>query len=223
MAIRVAEAIGILLAGAGAVLLLLARARRSSAAERAPEVPIEGRRAFLNRVMLGSLAIFAVALGGGTIATLWPTVRRGAFGSKIIAGKLDDLHQQIELHKMPVYNLAGHFYIVKYESNDPDNPYVRAGVVADGLMALYQKCPHLGCRVPFCPTSQYFECPCHGARFNYAGEVRRGPAPAGMWRFPIEVTPDGYVVVDTGMRTAQPPRDTDTTGQQPHGAYCLVD
>ena len=88
-------------------------------------------------------------------------------------------------------------------------------------MALSQKCSHIGCRVPFCTTSQWFECPCHGAQFNMAGEVRRGPAPAGLWRFPIEVTRDGSVVVNTRDRVAQPPGGTDTTGQQPAGAFCV--
>ena len=219
MATRVAEALGVLLAVAGVALLVLARRPRSASAESGPAAP--DRRAFLNRAMLGSVAVFGVALTGGTIASLWPTVRPGRFGSKFVAGKLEDLHSDIDLYKRPVYNVAGHFYIVKYETTDPDNMYVRAGVVAGGLMALYQKCPHLGCRVPYCSTSQWFECPCHDARFNLAGEVRNGPAPAGMWRFPIEVRPDGYVVVDTSRRTAQPPAGTDTTGQQQMGAFCV--
>jgi cytochrome b6-f complex iron-sulfur subunit len=90
-----------------------------------------------------------------------------------------------------------------------------------GLMALYQKCSHLGCRVPFCETSQWFECPCHGARFNIAGEVRNGPAPAGLWRFPLEVDRDGWVIVDTRMPISQPPGGVDTIGQQPAGRFCV--
>ena len=56
-----------------------------------------------------------------------------------------------------------------------------------GYVALYQKCPHLGCRVPWCQTSQWFECPCHGSKYNRVGEKRGGPAPRGMDRFALEV------------------------------------
>ena len=54
-------------------------------------------------------------------------------------------------------------------------------------MALYQKCVHLGCRVPFCQTSQWFECPCHGSKYNEAGEYQLGPAPTGLNRFKLTI------------------------------------
>ena len=53
-----------------------------------------------------------------------------------------------------------------------------------GVIVLYQRCTHLGCRVPWCATSQWFECPCHGAKFDQIGEhrhrsgaARHGPHP----------------------------------------------
>ncbi len=52
-----------------------------------------------------------------------------------------------------------------------------------GIVALYQRCVHLGCRVPFCQTSQWFECPCHGSKYNRVGEKKAGPAPRGLDRF----------------------------------------
>ena len=216
--VRVAEALGILMAVAAPALFVLPRRRRPAHTPTPPDAPT--RRAFLNRAMLGSLTVFGVALTGGSIASLWPTVRPGRYGSKIVAGHIDDLHRQIQTTNAPVYNVAGKFYIVEYDQVDPNNRYVQEGVVDDNLMALSQKCSHLGCRTPFCPTSQYFECPCHGARFNLAGEVRNGPAPAGMWRFPVHINESDYLVVDTSTRIAQPPWGTDTTGQQPQGAYC---
>ncbi len=57
-----------------------------------------------------------------------------------------------------------------------------------GVVALYQKCPHLGCRVPECPTSQWFECGCHGSQYNRVGEKKAGPAPRGLDRFAMSVT-----------------------------------
>ena len=55
-------------------------------------------------------------------------------------------------------------WITEYPAASLDNakkvysPSELAGMEA-GLVALYQKCPHLGCRVPNCATSQWFECP----------------------------------------------------------------
>src|SRR3546814_2290060 len=56
----------------------------------------------------------------------------------------------------------------------------------EGVVALYQKCVHLGCRVPECVTSQWFECPCHGSQYNQVGEKKGGPAPRGLDRFRSE-------------------------------------
>ena len=56
-----------------------------------------------------------------------------------------------------------------------------------GYTALYQKCVHLGCRVPQCLTSQWFECQCHGSQYNRNGEKKGGPAPRGLDRFPLTV------------------------------------
>ena len=49
-----------------------------------------------------------------------------------------------------------------------------------GLIASYQKCPHLGCRVPQCTSSQWFECGCHGSQYNRVGEKKGGP-PREAW------------------------------------------
>ncbi len=165
--------------------------------------------------------MFAVAFGGGSIAFLWPEVRKG-FGAKIVVGKLTDILATIDEHGRH-YDHVGRFYLVRYEVNDPDGFYARAGVVAGGIMALYQKCSHLGRRTPYCKSSGWFECPCHGARFNGAGEVMNGPAPASLWRFPIEIQADGNVVVDTLRPIAQTPWGYDTIGLQPKGAFCISD
>lgn len=68
------------------------------------------------------------------------------------------------------------------------------------VVALWQKCPHLGCRVAWCETSGEFECACHGSTFNRAGEVRSGPSPRGMDKFAVEVSSE-IVSVDTGTVT----------------------
>ena len=91
-----------------------------------------------------------------------------------------------------------------------------------GLVALYQKCPHLGCRVPDCASSRWFECPCHGSQYNQVGEKKAGPAPRGMDRFSISVDAANNVSVDTGTVYAGPPIGTNTTGQEAEGPHCIT-
>ncbi|MCU0625976.1 MAG: Rieske 2Fe-2S domain-containing protein [Gemmatimonadaceae bacterium] len=76
------------------------------------------------------------------------------------------------------------------------------------LHALAQKCPHLGCAVPFCAASGRFECPCHGSHYDLAGEWLAGPAPRGMDRHPLQVI-DGRVHVNTTVLELGPPLGTD--------------
>ena len=90
----------------------------------------------------------------------------------------------------------------------------------NGLVALYQKCPHLGCRVPECKSSQWFECPCHGSQYDRVGEKKAGPAPRGMDRFGITVA-NGNVIVDTGTTFNGPAIGINTTGQEAEGPHCV--
>lgn len=186
-----------------------------------PEVQVN-RRLFLNRAWLLAMSVFSVAFGGTSVAMLWPNQVAG-FGGKINAGKLTEILKAIELDGR-YYNPVGRFYIVTYPHTDEkEDMYVKAGVAKNGIMTLYQKCAHLGCRVPYCPTSEWFECPCHGSKYNFAGEVQPGsPAPAGLWRFPLEIQADGAVVVDTSAPSAQPALGTDTIHQPPAGAHCIA-
>lgn len=64
------------------------------------------------------------------------------------------------------------------------------------VFALSQKCPHLGCRVPFCASSGRFECGCHGSIFNLGGEWIAGPSPRGMDHYPVTVV-GGVLIADT--------------------------
>ena len=53
------------------------------------------------------------------------------------------------------------------------------------VRALYQRCPHLGCKPNFCTINYWFECPCHGSRYDRLGtKVQElGPAPRSLDRF----------------------------------------
>jgi cytochrome b6-f complex iron-sulfur subunit len=217
------------------VLLLLGsfvRARRAGAAQPgtaraggAPEAAarkeVVSRRDLFRGGLLTSLLIFLAQFGGASIAFLWPQLK-GGFGSVIqLPDAVDGIKGQIAEQRQPYYFGQGRFYLINYQElggTGADSIY--AGIIAEGLMALYQKCAHLGCRVPFCTASQWFECPCHGSKYNEAGEYRFGPAPLGLSRFKVTVS-SGTVTVDTSNPIEGPPRGTDTIHQSPEGPFCV--
>jgi cytochrome b6-f complex iron-sulfur subunit len=183
------------------------------------------RRQFFNRSMLMGLGLGVAAFGASSLAFLWPGATRG-FGGKITVGSTSDVEAALAM-KEPYYNATAKTYIVAYPKADLPRarkvaaytPPIIAGMEA-GYVALYQRCVHLGCRVPFCSTSQWFECPCHGSKYNGVGEKTGGPAPRGLDRFVFEVS-GGHVVVDTGNLVLGPPIGTNTTDQAPAGALCV--
>jgi Rieske Fe-S protein len=76
------------------------------------------------------------------------------------------------------------------------------------VRALYQRCPHLGCKPNFCTKNFWFECPCHGSRYDRLGikaaGAQYGPAPRSLDRFSETVLPDGTLELDTGKITLGP-------------------
>jgi len=140
-----------------------------------PKVSLD-RRGFLSLAFAASMA----ALTGGWLGALFKFIRppkTQGFGGLVYAGRVEEFPPDTINHV-----LAGRFYI----SHTPD-----------GLLALYQKCTHLGCSIPWAAAESQFHCPCHGSLFTKAGEVVGGPAPRPMDIFPIEIK-DGEVWVDTG-------------------------
>ena len=124
------------------------KAAADGAPARTRPVPAMSRRDFFRKSLLTSLLVFGAQFGGATIAFLWPSLK-GGFGSVINAGALNDIKSQ--LGDGPVYNGAGRFYIVPWDGEvTADADYPGELVTTDGIMPLYQRCVHLGCRVPFC-------------------------------------------------------------------------
>lgn len=183
------------------------------------------RRQFLNRSIIGLMGMSLSSFGVASVAFLYGGGGGGGFGSSISLGSITDLQANIDNGNGFFYVPEGRMWITRYPAGSikkaeatysaPELAGMRAGIVA-----LYQKCPHLGCRVPECLTSQWFECPCHGSQYNRVGEKRGGPAPRGMDRFAMEVS-DGMLVVDTGTIIQGPPIGTNTTGQEAEGPNCI--
>jgi cytochrome b6-f complex iron-sulfur subunit len=158
------------------------------------------------------------------LAFLWPRVS-GGFGSAIRVGPVEEVKAQVQAADGFLYRPDGRMWITEYPSGSIEkakavySPPELAGMEA-GLIALYQKCPHLGCRVPDCLTSKWFECGCHGSQYNQVGEKRGGPAPRGMDRFAMSVD-NGIFVVNTGTVIPGPPIGVNTTGQEAEGPHCV--
>ena len=120
--------------------------------------PKVSRRDFLKTawVFLGGLA--TIEVGGVFIAYLQPRLAEGEFGSLITAGLVDDFPPNSVTH---ITN--GRFYIVR----DLDG----------GFLAVYHRCTHLGCTVPWDQTAQKFVCPCHNSQSNVEGTGISFPIP----------------------------------------------
>jgi len=140
---------------------------------------------------LGSLG----ALAGVMIDNLYPRGITG-FGSVIIAGTVDQFPPGTKTSVQ-----SGKFWLVNL-TEEQGGP---------GLLALWWKCPHLGCTVPWrdnftfpdpatgAEKRGWFRCPCHGSTYTDAGVRVFGPAPRSLDRFPITIDPSTKVIsVDTG-------------------------
>jgi cytochrome b6-f complex iron-sulfur subunit len=166
--------------------------------ESPPASPVPRRR-FLNWAWKGLAVGLAVEAGWTTYDILNPKPS-GAFGGIVGAGSPSDYKEGTVR-----YFQDGRFYVASTQNS---------------LVALYQKCPHLGCRVPFCDTSGRFECPCHGSIYNIRGEYIQGPAPRGMDRFLIEVKGD-QVLVDTAQVAEGPARGVRSVSSEAKGPSCI--
>ena len=184
-----------------------------------------GRRQFLNRGILVMMALVGGTFAASLIAFLWPSAG-GGFGGKVqVDTSLGDIEASFTTKKEPFYIPEARTYLQPYPKGDLKNaskiyqPPILKGMEM-GLVGLYQKCVHLGCKVPWCQSSQWFECPCHGSKYNRVGEKRGGPAPRGLDRFALTISGQS-VTIDTGVVFIGPPIGTDTTGQGAEGPPCV--
>lgn len=184
------------------------------------------RRQFFNRTAITLMAASIGAFGASVVGFLWKGAE-GGFGSKINAGKVDDIIAGIRANKGFLYLAEARAWVTEYPKGSLSKAQAVYGAQAPvfagmqaGVVALYQKCPHLGCRVPECASSQWFECQCHGSQYNRVGEKKGGPAPRGMDRFAVSVT-NGNLTIDTGSVFAGPAVGVNTTGQEAEGPHCV--
>jgi len=185
------------------------------------------RRGFMRRMLGVGVGILSLEFLGGTFAFLWPNLTEG-LGAQISIGSAADINALAPewASGLPfVYNQANLFFVnvpaakarvdgqgtVSSPIQDPGtNVDPELPLEERSVLALWRKCPHLGCQVPqLCGESQWFECLCHGSKYTVLGEKRDGPAPRGMDRFEV-VVEGGVYVADTRQVVAGPPPGTVT-------------
>ena len=136
------------------------------------------RRDFLKLTWAFFGGLAALEAGGVFFAYLQPRLAEGEFGSSITVGQVDDFPDGSVTH---ITN--GRLYVVRL----PDG----------GFLAVYHRCTHLGCTVPWDQAAKKFICPCHSSQFDMQGTVENPPAARPLDLFPVSIE-NGEVKVDTG-------------------------
>jgi cytochrome b6-f complex iron-sulfur subunit len=170
------------------------------------------RRTLIRRSIGFGVGLWLLEVTGGLLGFLWPNLSRG-FGGAITLGDFalvsgSPAVQGVSLSEgAPAYFFQARTYV---QLIDPARGFAE-GTSSDGeglntnVRTLYQRCPHLGCKPNFCTSNYWFECPCHGSRYDRLGVkvLELGPAPRGMDRFAHTVE-GGVLTVDTSRITLGP-------------------
>lgn len=135
------------------------------------------RRDFM-KLGIGTLSALAVMeIGGASVLYMRPRSLEGEFGGVVNAGPVDSFPLGSAVH-FP----NGRFYLVRAQDG--------------GILAIYQRCTHLGCSVSWEPDKGHFFCPCHASQFDIHGDTENPPAPRALDTFPVQIE-NGHVLVDT--------------------------
>lgn len=169
---------------------------------RAPEV---SRRKVMIIGFWGAMGAMMLGIVTTIINSLYPRNVAG-FGGSVYVGTVDQLK---EAPGRKVHNLDAKAWLVMLTGDQvKHNPGAQEG----SILALYHKCPHLGCTVPWRPDfsredprngatyAGWFLCPCHGSTYSDAGVRVFGPAPRSMDTFALTIA-GGKMTVNTGKIT----------------------
>lgn len=170
------------------------------------EVQGISRRRLLRTTIGAGVGLWLLEVTAGTLGFLWPNLE-GGFGGKVQVGTFDALKNQNAglpfSEGYPVYFQEARAFIMLVDATRPE--FVSGeDLTGDGtalnVRALYQRCPHLGCKPNPCIKTHWLECACHGSRYDRLGTKADGvgPAPRGMDRFSLTVDADGVLTLDTG-------------------------
>ncbi len=169
-----------------------------------PGAPVVSRRAVLRLGFWSGLGAIVAGLAACGLDIIYPRGVTG-FGGKVSAGELSGYPAGSKT-QVP----EGRFWVVNLTAEQG----------GPGLLALWWKCPHLGCTVPWradfvwpdpttgAPKKGWFRCPCHGSTYTDAGVRVFGPAPRSMDTMDL-VIDGGRITVDTGNVTPGGPDNPD--------------
>ncbi len=161
--------------------------------------PDVSRRKFILGSFWTGMGVTVLGSVGLFLDFFYPRNVKG-FGGPVPAGNVKDYPAGGE----PKVFHAGRFWLVNL---DPAEARPGGSGGGSGLLALWWKCPHLGCMVPWKVGFDYegdkgwYRCPCHGSTYTKAGVRVFGPAPRSMDTMEIEVDANGNITVHTGNRT----------------------
>lgn len=188
--------------------------KESLKALRHEQVQGVSRRELLRGSLAAAMGLWLIELTAGSIGFLWPNLQ-GKFGGEVKVGdfqaiKSDNSSLPID-QGFPAYVSSAKAFVVLV---DPSQPRFIPGADATGdgtsvnVRALYQRCPHLGCKPNPCQKNFWMECPCHGSRYDRLGikalGAQYGPAPRSMDRFAVTVDQAGVLIINTGKITLGP-------------------
>lgn len=163
-----------------------------------PKRNVITRRVFILGGFWSAIGLLLVGLLGSPLDFMWIRKLRG-FGGPIPVSP----DRVPPAGGEPVRIFEGRFWLVNLEAGTTPNGEETPG----GVIALWTKCPHLGCTVPwnagftFQGRKGWFRCPCHNSTYTKEGGVIVfGPAPRPMDVFPIEVQDDLGLIVQTGRQ-----------------------
>ena len=172
------------------------------------------RRQLLRYSIGGAMAVWLLEVTAGTIGFIWPNLS-GGFGGKVRIGTLDEiklLNASLPIDEgFPAYVPEARAFIVLMDTGRqqfvPGEDTSGDGSALN-VRALYQRCPHLGCKPNPCLRNFWMECPCHGSRYDRLGikaaGAQFGPAARSMDRFSESVDGDGVLTLDTGKISLGP-------------------
>ena len=165
---------------------------------RRPTGPIASRRNFIRASFWGGLGLALLGTVGSLLDFMYPRGIKG-FGSPVPAGNISEFRKGGD----PVHFITGQFWLVNL---DPSETRAGGSGGGDGLLALWHKCPHLGCTVPWRSgftwdnDQGWYRCPCHGSTYTKSGIRVFGPAPRSMTTMKVDVDAMGNITVQTGDR-----------------------
>jgi cytochrome b6-f complex iron-sulfur subunit len=157
------------------------------------------RRRFIRASFWSGLGLTLLGSVGLFLDFFYPRDVKG-FGGPVPAGRVSDYPQGGE----PRHVLDGQFWLANLDPSE-DRPGGSGG--ANGFLALWHKCPHLGCTVPWRAEFDYegdsgwYRCPCHGSTYTKSGIRVFGPAARSMDTMLVEIDAAGNITVQTGSIT----------------------